>query len=78
MGDLVRRGLFDDMTHYKLLFSVGGGSNSTRPGALYTTLKVSRILNYFHFFLGTIIFTTKGVTKSNSTRPNCPTESNLL
>ena len=41
MSKLVRDKEFADLEHFKLLFSVGGGSNSTKPGALYTVLKVS-------------------------------------
>ena len=52
VGDLVRRGTFEDLKHYKLLFSVGGGSQSTRPGALFTTLKVSIFRTIFRFSMG--------------------------
>lgn len=41
MSKLVRDKEFEDLEHFKLLFSVGGGSNSTKPGALYTVLEVS-------------------------------------
>lgn len=41
ISKLVQDKEFDDLTHFKLLFSVGGGSNSTKPGALFTFLKVS-------------------------------------
>ena len=41
MSELVQNKEFDDLTFYKLLFSVGGGSYSTREGALFNVIKVS-------------------------------------
>ena len=53
MSKLVRDKEFEDLEHFKLLFSVGGGSNSTKPGALFTVLKVSlnrsHKKNFFNF-----------------------------
>ena len=41
MGELVDQKRFDDVNHTKILFSMGGGANSTKEGALFTALKVS-------------------------------------
>ena len=43
LSELVQTKEFDDLTFYKLLFSVGGGSYSTREGALFNVIKVSII-----------------------------------
>ena len=42
MSKLVQDKEFDDLSFYKLLFSVGGGSYSTREGALFNVIKVNR------------------------------------
>ena len=48
MSELVKNKEFDDLTFYKLLFSVGGGSYSTREGALFNVIKVS-VINFERF-----------------------------
>ena len=39
--ELVRNKEFNDLKHFKLVFSVGGGSHSTKEGALFSALKVN-------------------------------------
>ena len=41
MSTLVKNKEFDDLEHFKLLYSVGGGSNSTKEGAIFSVLKVN-------------------------------------
>ena len=44
MAQLVRGKDFNDLNHHKLVFSFGGGTTSTRQGALFKCLQV----NYFY------------------------------
>ena len=45
MSTLVNEKEFDDVKHFKLLYSVGGGGASTKEGALFSVLKV-HLSNY--------------------------------